>query len=330
MSIPQISVCMPAYNVAPYIDKCIESILTQNFSDFELIIVEDCSADDTLAKIESRAEKDGRIKLLRHTVNKGVAESYNDALQAAAGKYVAIIDSDDYILPGYLDILRRVAEDNEADAVQMAFESFTEANGQENTCLTWSFPDQAAMYSPDLAKRAARFCPVHLHIAPWGKLYRREFLEKMKMRFYTAEIATDVLFHYQGLIAAPRYLGLPLRLYRYRERTGSLSHTLEFSRNIEAYFSAMVKQTKLLSAWLRETNLWDGNRSLHRAALDGFIQHYRYFFARQAKEIGADKVLTALDEMAEKTYGENAPAFQSTLRLVVLSRLREISTPPGS
>ena len=324
---PQISVCIPAYNATLYIDKCIESILSQSFGDFELIIVEDCSSDDTLSKLEAWSAKDTRIKLMRHEKNKGVSGSYNDALQSAEGKYVAIIDNDDYILPGYLENLHSYAESNQADIVQMGFEAYKEVDGKEVPHAVWVFPKQAVLFSPSLSKRLALYSPLRLHISPWGKLYRRDFLEKMKMRFHAARVAFDVLFHYQGLITAPRYVGLPLRLYHYRERVASYSHKIKFPREVEEYFSTMIRHTKLLADWLREMNLWEGNKAWQRAAIDGYLLHYSEYFARQVKEIGADEVLTVLDEMAEKTYGENAPAFQSTLRAMVLSRLRPKSTP---
>jgi glycosyltransferase involved in cell wall biosynthesis len=90
-----VSVVMPSYNHADYIPQAIESVLTQNFQDIELIIIDDCSKDNSRDLILSYKKKDARIRTIFHEKNLGIADTYNDGLDAAEGKYVAILDSDD-------------------------------------------------------------------------------------------------------------------------------------------------------------------------------------------------------------------------------------------
>ena len=98
---PAVSVVMPAYNVAPYIGTSIASVCAQTFADWELLIVDDGSIDDTAAIAERFARADPRVRVLRQA-NGGISAARNAALRQAAGEFIAILDSDDLWLPGFL------------------------------------------------------------------------------------------------------------------------------------------------------------------------------------------------------------------------------------
>lgn len=100
-STPKISVVMPAYNAATTIDEAIESILFQEEIDFELLIIDDGSTDETAEKIRHWRKQDSRIKLLRQS-HKGIVSALNHGLQEARGRYIARMDSDDISSPGRL------------------------------------------------------------------------------------------------------------------------------------------------------------------------------------------------------------------------------------
>jgi hypothetical protein len=94
---PVVSVILPVYNCAPYVKEAIDSILQQTFRDFELIIIDDASTDNTVAEIESIA--DSRIQLIRKPVNSGYTSSLNKGIEIAKGTYIARMDGDDKALP---------------------------------------------------------------------------------------------------------------------------------------------------------------------------------------------------------------------------------------
>lgn len=102
MSNPAISVVMPAYNAAGFIQTAIESILAQTCRDFELIVVDDASTDSTWEIVSRLSAGDARIKPLRNTLNSKIAKSLNRGIEAAAGKYVARMDADDWSYPDRL------------------------------------------------------------------------------------------------------------------------------------------------------------------------------------------------------------------------------------
>jgi glycosyltransferase involved in cell wall biosynthesis len=99
---PRVSIVMPAYNAAVYIKEAIASVLAQGFSDFELLVVNDCSTDDTAAIVRELAVADKRIELLEHEQNQGVAGAINTGLRAARGEYIARADADDLNRPDRL------------------------------------------------------------------------------------------------------------------------------------------------------------------------------------------------------------------------------------
>ena len=97
-----VSIVMPAFNVAPYIGAAIGSVLAQTFGDWELLIVNDGSTDETVAAAQQRAESDHRIRIL-HQENAGISSARNRVLAQATGEFIAILDADDLWEPGYLE-----------------------------------------------------------------------------------------------------------------------------------------------------------------------------------------------------------------------------------
>lgn len=92
---PTVTVIMPSYNVAPYIEGSVRSVIAQTFADWELLIIDDCSKDNSYDIACSLAESDERIRVLRNEKNSGVSKTRNYGISLAQGKYIALLDSDD-------------------------------------------------------------------------------------------------------------------------------------------------------------------------------------------------------------------------------------------
>ena len=99
-----VSIILPVYNSEKYIHKCINSILNQIYANWELIVIDDGSSDNSFNIIKEFADMDKRINL-HHFENRGVAASRNTGIMLAKGEYITFIDSDDYVTPDYLDKL---------------------------------------------------------------------------------------------------------------------------------------------------------------------------------------------------------------------------------
>lgn len=111
---PLLSIIVPVYDVERYLPKCIDSILAQTFTDFELILVEDGSPDNCPALCDAAAAKDARIRVI-HQKNGGLSAARNAGLDAARGEWIGFVDSDDYIAPEMYEALYKAVQSTGAD-----------------------------------------------------------------------------------------------------------------------------------------------------------------------------------------------------------------------
>jgi len=123
MNNPKISVIIPAYNIAGYIKKCLDSVLTQSFNDFEIIIIDDGSADATGDIADGYAAREKRVAVV-HKKNGGVSAARNDGIELASGDYFLFYDGDDFIEPYALEELYRLIREKEADVLVYGYNRY--------------------------------------------------------------------------------------------------------------------------------------------------------------------------------------------------------------
>jgi len=116
---PRISVIVPVYNVAAYIETCVRSLLAQTFSAFEILLVDDCGTDDSVAIAEGilRGQQHIAWSTLRHEQNKGLSEARNTGINAARGTYIVFVDSDDWVPPAMLERFVETASEHPASII---------------------------------------------------------------------------------------------------------------------------------------------------------------------------------------------------------------------
>lgn len=122
MNTPTISIVVPCYNVAKYIGAAIESVLAQTYSDWELLITDDASTDETCAVVEGYAAKDSRIYLYRLPQNMGAGVARNNSIQQARGRYIAFLDADDWWYPNKLALQLQFMQEGDYEFTFTAFE----------------------------------------------------------------------------------------------------------------------------------------------------------------------------------------------------------------
>jgi len=123
MSNPLVSICIPTYNGSGFLRKTIESCLSQTYGNFELIINDDCSSDDTLKIAEEYAKKDNRIKINLNAVNLGLVGNWNEVLNQSSGNWIKILFQDDWMEPNCIEIMLKQAQQN-ADSVIISKRSY--------------------------------------------------------------------------------------------------------------------------------------------------------------------------------------------------------------
>ena len=236
---------VPVYNVAPYLAACLDSLLAQTFRDFEIVLVEDGSTDGSQEMAEQYAAKDARVRLVEHRWNHGVAAARNLGLELVHSKYVAFADADDVLVPTTLQVLHQAAETEQTDIVQAGYQEFcTELGDGAATC--WA--EQAILLPAKISMRIRCLLPLRLHVAPWGKLFRKTFLDMHHLHFSDAPMAEDLSFHYEGLLTAERYLVLPDNLYHYRVRPDSTDRVQGMKR-VERFVVTMARTLEDFRNW---------------------------------------------------------------------------------
>lgn len=179
---PKISVIMPVYNSEQFLRMAVDSVLNQTFEDFELILVDDGSKDQSGAICDEYAQKDARVKVI-HQENGGICAARNTGMKAAEGEYLAFIDNDDEYLPNLLEDNYALAKEYNADVVK--YGSITRAvfaDGTEkdiNRCV-----DKLEFISQESLKNY--FIPLKRNLVLnviWNGLYRTDIIKKNNIQF---------------------------------------------------------------------------------------------------------------------------------------------------
>jgi len=218
---PQISVIVPVYDVEGYLRACLDSVLHQSFTDFELIAVEDCSTDSSPRILAEIAASDPRIKVISLAENGGLGNARNVGLDAARGRYVLFVDSDDWLEDDALRLVHERAEATAADLVMFDYARVYWWGSRQRNMLGDNLDDTG---TPVLTLHDRPELADVLNVA-WNKLYLREFIERHGFRFPTGYYE-DLPWTYPVLLAAERIAPMDRVLYNYRQRrSGNILRT---------------------------------------------------------------------------------------------------------
>lgn len=210
---PTISIIVPVYKAEAYVRECVDSILTQSFADFELLLVDDGSPDNSGAICDGYAEKDARIRVI-HKQNGGVSSARNAGLDAAKGEYIVFIDSDDYVKEKFLRSMLTAADEKNT-LVIADYQPFTEKGPEKR-----SFPKEFLVDCHAKTASAQNFRDLVFDFRvfpPYCKLYRRDVIEKNGLRFNTdIRSAEDFDFNMRYIANIDRICYIPQADYMYR------------------------------------------------------------------------------------------------------------------
>lgn len=205
-----ISVIVPVYNTEKYLDRCIQSILAQTYTNFELLLIDDGSTDSSGAICEKYAESDSRIRVF-HKENGGVSSARNMGLDNAKGEWVTFIDSDDTIKEDFLkNLLPKQNED------------FVMDSSDERSA---SLPD-GSYVGKEMIKVVLSGWQI---LCPWGKMFKKSIVSKNKIRFDESGcLGEDTLFNLRYLVYADSLRTMTRSYYNYNnDNEGSLSKKKE-------------------------------------------------------------------------------------------------------
>ena len=277
-TLPAISIIAPMYNVEKYVTQCLESVLRQTFTDFEFIITDDCSTDNSANIVESYIPKfEGRLRLFKLKKNSGGAiVPRNTGLSLSRGKYIALIDTDDLYTDSALEELYNIAEDTQADIV--ATERYYEAKTnndiidsstpliKKSNMKISNFVDKPTVVSDDMAKRVIDWTNRRFSEYPWDKLYRRDFIIENNIRFpQNMRVRDDTVFSFYCMCLAGKIVRVPNIINIYRMRTDSLSND-----------RITNKLDKYLNKWLTDIIEFVRNMESFMKNIDFFVKNPQY------------------------------------------------------
>ncbi|WP_078545763.1 glycosyltransferase family 2 protein [Litchfieldia alkalitelluris] len=213
---PKISIIVPVYNVAKYLNRCITSILEQTFRDFEVILVNDGSIDNSKTICEEFAQKDSRIRVI-NKINGGLSDARNAGLKVSLGEFIAFVDGDDFIDPRMYEYLYRLIKENDAAISTCKIKSYYEEDIIEQSYINieslYIFDSRTAikcLYSGELTGFSA--C---------NKLFSKKLFEKLE--FPQGRVYEDAAIMYQLYDKANKIVSIDHAFYYYLRRENSIT-----------------------------------------------------------------------------------------------------------
>lgn len=219
---PEISVIVPAYNAEEYIERCLNSLLDQDFAkSYEIIVINDGSTDDTIKIVEETAKGHENVRVFSQE-NGGISAARNAGLSRVRGKYVLFTDSDDFVERRYLSALYEAAERSGADITCCNYRNINADNTVGIGCIFRHRP--GVFGSAEMLGALLRDITVRSYI--WNKMFRRELFTKNDIKFPLGQHFEDVrtmprLFYHADKIAV-----IKDELYNYVQRKGSITGTM--------------------------------------------------------------------------------------------------------
>lgn len=221
-----ISIIIPIYNCAQYLSRCINSILAQTYSDFELILVNDGSTDESAIICDEYAKKDSRI-ITFHKDNEGVSSARNAGLRIASGKYISFIDADDSIDKQFLFTL--ISKDIDVDLIICGY---TEIDSTSNIVKNqlYNIPSKQIYKFSEIIKYilSSTYTNSNLTNSCCNKIYKKSIIDDNNLLFANRKRGEDWLFNieYLQVIDTAIYHNIPLYKY-HRNNTSAMSHLHE-------------------------------------------------------------------------------------------------------
>lgn len=287
---PFFSIIVPVYNVAKYISECVDSILNQDYSSFEIILVDDGSTDASGKICDEYVKKDQRIKVI-HQENKGLSEARNSGIKASVGNYLLFVDSDDYIAKNSLEKIYNIVKGKGIEVVFLeAIKFFPDGTTQ---------PMNDGYVKEKIVNKSQE--EVWEHIATINKFpgsactkaIKRSLIIEENLFFVKGLISEDLEWCYRLFAKASKYSYLEECYYFYRQqREGSITNT-GFTKGLDSTF------------WIIKKWATKKPRTKYQSVLNSFLS-YQYMVALYS--------ISRLNKNVSKKYFKEAKEYRWLLK----------------
>ncbi len=239
-----VSIIVPIYNAGAQLRRCVDSILTQEFQDFELLLMDDGSTDDSAQIIDEYAQKDARVHAV-HKANSGVSDTRNQAMRLAKGTYIQFVDADDWLSRDATKLMVRAIEESGADMVITDFYRVIGTRLSRKGDIDEEGAITRREYADDMLEDPADF----YYGVVWNKLYKRSILEEHHLEMdVTLNWCEDFIFNMEYVLHCRTIQVLKAPVYYYVRTHGSLvaqnsglAATVRMKINVIQYYSAFYR-----------------------------------------------------------------------------------------
>ena len=227
----KLSFIIPVYNIENYIGECLDSILSQDFDDYEIICINDGSSDNSLSVLK-KYESDKVIIIDKNNEGSGVAR--NIGIERAKGEYIWFVDGDDKIEPNCLSNLIKKADELDVDTLIFGglscYENKKRFGGYSTNKLQKKYFNKIFSCN-DIKKDIFKFPST-----AWTKLYRRDYLLKNNIKFQNIKTGQDQLFFFHTMITAEKFAIYPQNIYCYRKNRPGSEMTVKKKKNFSPIY----------------------------------------------------------------------------------------------
>lgn len=222
----KVSIIIPVYNCEKYIGRCLESVLSQTYSDIEILVIDDGSQDKSLEIIRQLAQGESKIQVY-HQENKGVSVARNQGLERARGKYLAFLDGDDYLGKNYIEKMVQSAKENNSELVICGYQKIN----QDDIVLEKIIPGKYLQFKrEEWAYQITAVC---------SRLYKKEVWDRYKIRFEPGSRGEDVPISLFFNRICKNIVTIPFAEYYYVQHEQSAMHNFRGLHNIHLPYQSI-------------------------------------------------------------------------------------------
>ncbi len=353
----KVSVIVPMYKGTRFIKAAVDGLLNQSLAELEVIIVDDCSPDDSLAFCRKLYGDNERVRILAQPRNMGPGEARNAGIQAARGEYIAFADCDDGVLPEACEEMYELAkEKNNADVVHsMGLILSLDPTDPDNIydveekdyfrIYTDRVPEkELTVLSDDMDERYEKWKQHAYHWQLGTYLFRTQFLRDNGIRFGEIRLSEDMAFCFAALFLAKTYVVTPKRYYIYRISNESISRRGYTTQFFRTSLHALCNVCPMARKTMEQVEYFKNNPDSRQGVIDYMIKVLEEEFVIPAyQSLGEEAILKdgIFTAFMKEQFGDNAdfaaysfleqhrsypPVVSSTSKLNVetMTRYREI------
>ena len=309
-NIPAVSVVVPLFNAERYVAACLESLLYQTLTDFEVIVVDDCSTDSSVAVVESYIPKfGGRLKLSRMKKNSGSGGlPRNKGLQHSRGEYIFFVDADDFVTPTALEELYTLAKNFDADVVycEKIFDTDAAATNVWLTNMNGKFSVAAPTFvTENLAERVHEILQLRFCVETVLKFVRREFLIEQEIFFPQIRPSEDGIWTYGLILFAKKFLRVPNAVYVRRLSEGSVMRAERTpAQEINFWLGSVIAGIKIFNELLIRLEFFRCQPRYRYALLEHFVHLALGDLFQASLKLQPSEIFSSLEKNFAESLGE--------------------------